>query len=103
MVFRKFFGMIMSVSTLTIGRGAATPRSVVNFSIVTSRFAGINGLSPPASSQWPGRRNDVQLGRGHRISPFAIGQDPARGQHPDHVLPVVEEADDELPQATSDE
>ena len=38
MVFRKFFGMIMSVSTLTIGSGAATPRSVVNFSMFPSRI-----------------------------------------------------------------
>ena len=33
MVFRKFYGMIISVSMFTIGSGAATPRSVVNFSI----------------------------------------------------------------------
>jgi hypothetical protein len=33
MVFRKFFGMIMSVSMFTIGIGAATPRKVENFSM----------------------------------------------------------------------
>src|SRR5215475_11247772 len=33
MVFRYCLGMIMSVSTLMIFRGAATPSSVVNFSI----------------------------------------------------------------------
>src|ERR1700754_1631159 len=33
MVFKYCFGMIMSVSTLMIFRGAATPSSVVNFSI----------------------------------------------------------------------
>src|SRR6266513_6109376 len=33
MVFRYCFGMIMSVSTLMIFKGAATPSSVVNFSI----------------------------------------------------------------------
>src|SRR6478609_3236362 len=33
MVFRYCFGMIMSVSTLMIFRGAATPSSVVNLSI----------------------------------------------------------------------
>src|SRR6202042_3700661 len=33
MVFRYCFGMIMSVSTLMIFSGAATPSSVVNFSI----------------------------------------------------------------------
>src|SRR5262245_22626024 len=33
MVFRNCLGMIMSVSTLIIGSGAATPRSVVNFSM----------------------------------------------------------------------
>src|SRR5260221_10659589 len=33
MVFRYCFGMIMSVSTLMIFNGAATPSSVVNFSI----------------------------------------------------------------------
>src|SRR3954451_7276080 len=33
MVFRYCFGMTMSVSTLMIFRGAATPSSVVNFSI----------------------------------------------------------------------
>src|SRR5205823_5933430 len=52
MVFRKFLGMIMSVSTLTIGSGAATPRSVVNFSMaLPSRNAGINGLLPVSSSR----------------------------------------------------
>jgi hypothetical protein len=39
------------VSTLTIGRGAATPRSVVNFSMgFPSRNAGINGLLRARSS-----------------------------------------------------
>ena len=33
MVFRYYFGMIMSVSTLMIFRGAATPSSVVNLSM----------------------------------------------------------------------
>jgi hypothetical protein len=33
MVFKYCFGMIMSVSTLMIFKGAATPSSVVNFSI----------------------------------------------------------------------
>src|SRR5687768_274584 len=33
MVFKYCFGMIMSVSTLMIFSGAATPSSVVNFSI----------------------------------------------------------------------
>src|SRR3954469_5045038 len=33
MVFRYCFGMIMSVSTLMIFKGAATPSSVVNFSM----------------------------------------------------------------------
>src|SRR4051794_38865811 len=64
MVFRKFFGMIISVSILTIGIGAATPRSVVNFSIFSLVDAGINGLSAGPSSRrdWSaarlGRRTD---------------------------------------------
>src|SRR5262245_58344231 len=45
MVFRKFLGMIISVSILTIGIGAATPRSVVNLSMGSLAKAGINGLS----------------------------------------------------------
>jgi hypothetical protein len=39
--------MIMSVSTLTIGSGAATPRKVVNFSMGTPRKArNKRGFSP---------------------------------------------------------
>src|SRR5690348_4749358 len=37
-VFRNCFGMIMSVSTLIMGRGAATAVSVVNFSMAAKAY-----------------------------------------------------------------
>src|SRR5262245_1865867 len=46
MVFRNCLGMIMSVSTLIIGRGAATPVRLVNFCI--SRISA-PALSPGGS------------------------------------------------------
>jgi hypothetical protein len=42
--------MIMSVSTLRMGSGAATPVSVVNFSIV-SLFGAFQVLRPSASAR----------------------------------------------------
>src|SRR6185437_7234321 len=46
MVFRNCFGMIMSVSTFLIGRGAATPRSVVNFCIAITLWERPSGQGP---------------------------------------------------------
>src|SRR5262249_40495246 len=65
MVFRKFLGMIISVSILTIGIGAATPLSVVNFSIGSLANAGINGLSRKPSSRargWSADFDDQRIG-----------------------------------------
>src|ERR1700730_9476914 len=63
MVFRYCFGMIMSVSTLMIFSGAATPSSVVNLSIGRTSWLGLrkrcgDGLSRmllalKGKSAWP--------------------------------------------------
>src|SRR3984893_13605898 len=75
MVFRKFLGMIMSVSTLTIGRGAATPRSVVNFSM---------GFSLAK------RRNNRACAR--PVKPRSEGPDSAGFDHQGAVDHVVQAA-----------
>src|SRR6185503_20855438 len=98
MVFRKFFGMIMSVSTLTIGRGAATPERVVNFSMETPRKAGINGLSRGPSSRRisPGSAEAPADVGSHRLAAAQVAQPLGRTDDgPDHPEHQDQPSDDE--------
>src|SRR5690606_29065328 len=73
MVFRYCLGMIMSVSTLMIGRGAATPVKVVNFSM----SFGTSLLS--ASSREAGFRSRPNRTEAYGSS-SNVSRDPSSGQ-----------------------
>src|SRR5690348_5037758 len=70
MVLRYCFGMILSVSTLIIGSGAATPVSVVNFCIARPIGNARPGLAEP------GRHGKAAMAAGgHRQGAKERGRD----------------------------
>src|SRR5207244_7826518 len=109
MVFKYCFGMIMSVSTFMIFRGAATPSSVVNFSIDrTSRLkrgqaADLSRISPrqkanlrnPSLRDLAGTRlNRLHVGvRQPKVVPDLVDQDVADDMAERFLMlgPVVED------------
>src|SRR4051794_2394625 len=80
MVFRNCLGMIMSVSILIIGKGAATPRSVVNFCMadIPVTLAGFMSYRPAQGQEprdkSPGRRAGSAFR--HRAEKRIIGTSP---------------------------
>src|SRR5882724_12606597 len=77
MVFRYCLGMIMSVSTLMIFRGAATPSSVVNLSIDAlpgRNFGELGRLGPLVYREWgPGKRPICVILSFRRLNCLHIG------------------------------
>src|SRR6202795_2401403 len=104
--------MIMSVSTLIIGRGAATPRSVVNFCIVRCP-SGRSGhdIEPalPGPVLCHGGPARTRAGySGFLGLPSAKGRGdlrrlPARDHRPDEILPVQHAGNDDAQDMADDE
>src|SRR5260370_23845815 len=107
MVFRKFCGMIMSVSMFTIGIGAATPRRVVNFSmgsLVRPRnkraFAGAVKAGESRYFDYPSAELPADIGRhGQAAAQIAEALDaahdgPDRPEQQDQPADEDEDRDD---------